>query len=71
LLKSRLERVLESWEASGSVPGDSAGKAALRRFIAALDELVQAAEGLERRGGARGEPAPANDDPAIPRVLLV
>jgi len=68
LLKSRVERVLESWEASGSVPGDSAGKAALRRFIAALDELVQAAEGLERRGGARGA---ANDDPAIPRVLLV
>jgi len=70
LLRTRVERVLDSWEATGSGPGDGAGKAALRRFIAALDELVEAADGLERRGDARGEP-PAADVSAPPGVLLV
>jgi len=72
LLRSRVERVLDSWEASGPVPGYGPGKAALRRFIAALDELVEAAEEMEKRGGARGEPAAADDgDPAASGVLLV
>lgn len=70
LLRSRVERVLDSWEASGSVPGYGPGKAALRRFIAALDELVEAAEGLEGRGEARREPS-AEDAPAAPSALLV
>jgi DNA-binding NarL/FixJ family response regulator len=70
LLRERVARVLESWEASGSVPGDGAGKAALRRFIGALDELVAATEALEARvAGGRGEP-PA-EEPAAARGALV
>jgi DNA-binding CsgD family transcriptional regulator len=70
LLRSRIERVLDSWEASGSLPGYGPGKAALRRFIAALDELVEAAEDLEGRGEALREPS-AEDAPAAPCALLV
>src|SRR6266849_4998014 len=70
LLRSRVERVLDSWETGGSVPGYGPGKAALRRFIAALDELVEAAEELEGRGEARREPS-AEDAPAAPCALLV
>lgn len=52
------------------MPGYGPGKAELRRFIAALDELVEAAEGLEGRGEARREPS-ADDAPAAPCALVV
>jgi len=46
LLRARVARVVESWESKGATAVDGAGKTALRRFIAALDELVESADAL-------------------------
>ena len=66
LIRGRVERILRSWEASGTTPGDGPGKLAVRRFLAALDELVQAAEGLAAPG-----PRAVSESSTAPNVLAV
>ena len=68
LLRAHVERVLRTWEASGAMPGDGPGKLAVRRFLAALDELAQATEGLT--GPAPGA-APTGEAKAPPTVLAM
>ncbi len=68
LLRAHVDRVLRSWEASGAMPGDGPGKLAVRRFLAALDELAQATEGLT--GPAPGA-APTGEAKAPPTVLAM
>jgi len=70
MVRTRVERVLRSWETSGSTAGDTPGKLAVRRFLAALDELAQAADGLATSPGAAGETSTASvlavtDDPLL------
>src|SRR5712671_3574312 len=64
-LRRRLEQILARWEAGEGPPASSAGKAALSRFLAAVDELGAAADGLLDPATARSEQAPGC------RVLLV
>jgi len=64
MLRAHVDRVLLRWEASGVTPGDGPGKLAVRRFLAALDEVARAAEGL---AGAATGPAGAA---ATPRTVL-
>jgi len=66
LIRGRVERILRSWEASGTTPGNGPGKLAVRRFLAALDELVQAAEGLAAPG-----PRAVSESSTAPNVLAV
>jgi len=66
VVRARVGRVLRSWEASGATPGDGPGKLAVRRFLAALDELVQAAEGLAAPG-----PRAVSESSTAPNVLAV
>ena len=66
LIRGRVERILRSWEASGATPGNGPGKLAVRRFLAALDELVQAAEGLAAPG-----PRAVSESSTAPNVLAV
>jgi DNA-binding NarL/FixJ family response regulator len=65
IVRTRVERVFRSWEASGAAAGDKAGKLAVRRFLAALDELTQAADALA------AEPGPAGETSPVPTVLAV
>ena len=69
LLRSQVDRVLERWEAGAASPGREPGKAALRRFIGALDEVVEAAGALSAPEAQAGQPH--RDEAATPRVLLV
>src|SRR5256885_3754925 len=64
-LRRRLEQVLARWEAGEGPPASPAGKAALARFLAAVDELGAAADGLLDPAAPRSEQAPGC------RVLLV
>ena len=64
-LRRRLEQILARWEAGEGPPASSAGKAALSRFLAAVDELGAAADGLLDPAAARSEQAPGC------RLLLV
>ncbi|MFL5309004.1 MAG: LuxR C-terminal-related transcriptional regulator [Myxococcales bacterium] len=66
LVRTRVDRVLRSWEASGTAAGDKAGKLAVRRFLAALDELAQAADVL-----AAAAPRPIAAASTTPAVLAV
>jgi len=65
IVRTRIERVFRSWEASGATAGDKPGKLAVRRFLAALDELTQAVDGLAAGPGPAGEASP------VPTVLAV
>src|SRR5256885_10569783 len=69
-VRTGVERGLRSWETSGATAGDTPGKLAVRRFLAALDELAQAADGLATSPGAAGEGSTASvlavtDDPLL------
>lgn len=67
-VRARVERVLASWEAAGAQAGGPPSKAALRRFLKALDELAEATELLlpeQRLEQPSAQPA------ARPYVLLV
>ena len=68
-VRARVERVLASWEAAGAQAGGPPGKAALRRFLKALDELAEATDALlpEQRSVEQPSAEPA----ARPYVLLV
>src|SRR2546423_15502922 len=69
MVRTRVERVLRSWETSGSTAGDTPGKLAVRRFLAALDELAQAADGLATSPGAAGGD-PAGGGPLLGQASL-
>src|SRR5205085_10925969 len=64
-LRRRLEHVLARWEAGEGPAAASAGRAAIRRFLAAVDELGAAVEALLQPAGTRSERA------AGCRVLLL
>jgi DNA-binding NarL/FixJ family response regulator len=64
-LRRRLEEILARWEAGEGPAASAAGKAALWRFLAAVDELGAAVEGLLEPAGALSERAPGC------RVLLL
>ena len=57
LVRTRVQQALATLEADGATGGTAPGRAALRRFLAALDELADAADGL--RDGTGAEPAAA------------
>jgi DNA-binding NarL/FixJ family response regulator len=63
MLRAHVERVLQSWEASGTTPGDGPGKLAVRRFLAALDEVARSADGLA--GPAAGPAGVASIRPGV------
>src|SRR5205085_1677428 len=56
-LRRRLEQILARWEAGEGPAASAAGKAALWRFLAAVDELGAAVDGLLEPAGARSERA--------------
>jgi DNA-binding NarL/FixJ family response regulator len=58
LLRSRVERVLASWEGAGAPPAPMPQRGALRRFLRALDEMDEAADVL-------------HEEPAAPRIVLL
>jgi DNA-binding NarL/FixJ family response regulator len=64
-LRRRLERILARWEASEGPVASAAGRAAIRRFLAAVDELGAAADALLEPADADSERAPGR------RVLLL
>jgi len=69
MVRTRVARVLRSWETSGTTAGDTPGKLAVRRFLAALDELARAADDLAA-GPPAGEASTASvlavtDDPLL------
>ncbi|HWE26194.1 MAG TPA: LuxR C-terminal-related transcriptional regulator [Myxococcales bacterium] len=76
LLRTRVQQVLGSWEASGEAPASEAGRTALRRFLEALDELGEAAAALaapKKNGATSAASRPnvllATDDVAFAQKL--
>jgi DNA-binding NarL/FixJ family response regulator len=67
LVRAQVDRVLQSWEASGTTPAEGTAKSAVRRFLAALDELAQASDALA--AGPRA--VPAGEAPVLPTILAI